>query len=300
MDWKDVIPDYLMFLQLEKSLASATIEAYKNDLEKFADFFQHHYFFAPEEVKMCHIEEYLSQLYDLGLNQQSQSRNLSAIKGFFKYLVLENIITENPTELIENPNPIRKIPSILSLEEIENMLLNIDLSRPEGHRNKAIIETLYGCGLRVSELVNLKLSEYFPQKSFIKVTGKGEKERLVPIGEPAINAISFYLEQRKNGKIAKGFEDVLFLNRNGKKLTREMILIIVKQLANTAGITKTVSPHTLRHSFATHLIEGGADLRVVQEMLGHESILTTEIYTHLDQSYLKRILTEKHPRSKIE
>ncbi|MDR0725674.1 MAG: site-specific tyrosine recombinase XerD [Prevotellaceae bacterium] len=297
MTWEQIIDDYMVYLKLEKSLSSASIEAYSCDLKKLKKYMQTNSI-APESVTMEHLESFLSEIYDRGLVQTSQARILSGIRGFFKYMQMENLIQISPTELLENPNPRRKLPDILSAEEIDRIINSIDVSLPEGHRNRAIIEVLYGCGLRVSELVSLLISCYFPDKGFVRVTGKGNKERLVPIGEQAIKEIGIYLQQRDKVKIKKGKEDILFLNRRGSKLTRTMILIMVKRAALNAGVEKKISPHTFRHSFATHLIEGGADLRAVQEMLGHESIVTTEIYTHLDQKHLREII-RLHPRAHL-
>jgi integrase/recombinase XerD len=295
MIWNQIIDDYMVYLSLEKSLSSASIEAYSYDLSKLKEYMEANSI-APECVTLEHLETFLADIYDKGLIQTSQARILSGVRGFFKYMQMENLIKVSPTELLENPTPQRKLPDILSVEEIDKIINEIDVSVAEGHRNRAIIEVLYGCGLRVSELVSLLISCYFPEKGFIRVIGKGNKERLAPIGGEAIKAISIYLKQRSNLKIKKGNEDILFLNRRGAKLTREMILIMVKRAAANAGIEKNISPHTFRHSFATHLIEGGADLRAVQEMLGHESIMTTEIYTHLDQKHLKEII-QLHPRA---
>lgn len=300
MDWKQSIEDYIVYLKLEKSLAPASILAYNSDLQKLRDFIEeYHPTITPEGVRLELLEEFLAYVYDHGLSAYSQGRVLSGVKGFYKYLNLENRMETDPTELIEAPNPARKLPDVLSPDEIASIINTIDVSRAEGHRNRAIIETLYGCGLRVSELVGMQLSDYYPDKGFLKVLGKGSKERLVPIGEKAVAAIAIYLDQRSALQVDSKSEDILFLNRRGKKLTREMIFIIVKQAALQAGILKSVSPHTLRHSFATHLLEGGADLRAIQEMLGHESILTTEIYTHLDKTYLHEILIENHPRARL-
>jgi integrase/recombinase XerD len=297
MIWNQIIDDYMVYLKLEKSLSVASIEAYSYDLRKLKGYMETHSI-APESVTLDDLETFLADIYDKGLIQTSQARILSGIRGFFKYMQMENLIPVSPTELLENPNPRRKLPDILSAEEIDKIINGIDVSIAEGHRNRAIIEVLYGCGLRVSELVSLLISCYFPDKGFIRVTGKGNKERLVPIGEQAIKAISIYLKQRDKIEIKKGNEDVLFLNRRGAKLTRTMVLIMVKRAATNAGIEKTISPHTFRHSFATHLIEGGADLRAVQEMLGHESVVTTEIYTHLDQKHLSAII-QLHPRARL-
>jgi integrase/recombinase XerD len=298
MIWNQLIEDYMVYLNLEKSLSPASIEAYSYDLSKLKEYMEANSI-APECVTLEHLETFLADIYDRGLVQTSQARILSGIRGFYKYLLMENLIKVSPTELLENPNPQRKLPDILSAGEIDRIINGIDVSIAEGHRNRAIIEVLYGCGLRVTELVSLQISCYFPEKGFIRVTGKGDKERLAPIGEQAVKAISIYLKQRNDLKIKKGNEDILFLNRRGAKLTREMILIMVKRAAVNAGIEKTISPHTFRHSFATHLIEGGADLRAVQEMLGHESVVTTEIYTHLDQRHLKEII-KLHPRERYE
>ncbi|MDR1339096.1 MAG: site-specific tyrosine recombinase XerD [Prevotellaceae bacterium] len=295
MTWEQVIDDYTVYLNLEKSLSPASIDAYSLDLRKLKEYMESRSI-APEDVTMEDLETFLADIYDRGLVQTSQMRILSGIRGFFKYMLMENLIENSPTELIENPNPRRKLPDILSAEEIDRIINGIDLSLAEGHRNRAIIEVLYGCGLRVSELVSMRISCYFPEQGFVRITGKGSKERLAPIGAQAIKAISIYLKQRNEAKIKKGNEDFLFLNRRGSKLSRTMILIMVKRAAKDAGIEKIISPHTFRHSFATHLIEGGADLRAVQEMLGHESIITTEIYTHLDQKHLREII-KLHPRA---
>jgi integrase/recombinase XerD len=296
MTWNQIIEDYMVYLNLEKSLSLASIEAYNYDLTKLKEYMEA-CSVAPEDVTLEHLETFLADIYDKGLIQTSQARILSGIRGFFKYMQMENLITTLPTELLESPNPRRKLPDILSVEEIDKIISGIDVSVAEGHRNRAIIEVLYGCGLRVTELVSLQMSCYFPEKGYIRVIGKGNKERLVPIGGQAIKAIGIYLKHRNKITIKKGSEDILFLNKRGSKLTREMILIIVKRAATNAGIEKIISPHTFRHSFATHLIERGADLRAVQEMLGHESIVTTEIYTHLDQKHLKEII-KLHPRAK--
>lgn len=292
--WTSLIDDYMTYLSLEKSLSQATIAAYGDDLKKLKACMEARSL-APEDVKPEDMESFLSEIYDKGLSSVSQARILSGVRGFFNYLQMENLIKSSPAELLESPNPRRKLPEILSPAEIDLIIEGIDASLAEGHRNRAIIETLYGCGLRVSELVALQLSCWFPREGFIKVTGKGDKERLVPLGSAAIKAVNLYLPQRDRLKIKKGCEDILFLNRRGGQLSREMILIMVKQAVAAVGIIKTVSPHTFRHSFATHLIEGGADLRAVQEMLGHESVTTTEIYTHLDREHLREIMT-LHPR----
>jgi integrase/recombinase XerD len=283
------------------------VEAYISDLKKWIRFvikFDHEINFQEEyidkviiDIKLEDLQDYIASLYNEGIKARSQSRAISSLKAFYKFLMWNKIIEKDPTTFLETPKIGRKLPEILTIPEIESMINNIDLSTPEGHRNKAIIEVMYGCGLRVSETVDLKLSQLFFKEDFIKVVGKGDKERLVPIGETAQNSILFYVEgQRLHVKPKKGMSDYLFLNRRGSKLTREMIFIIIKQTAEVAGIKKSISPHTLRHSFATHLIEGGADLRAVQEMLGHESITTTEIYTHLDKEYIRSTMAMYHPR----
>ncbi len=255
---------------------------------------------SPEKVKQNHIESFLKWVSEIGLNARSQSRIISGIKAFYNYLLLEEIVTVSPIELIETPKIGRKLPEVLTIEEIDNIIATIDLSTPEGLRNKAILETIYSCGLRVSELIGLKISHLLLEEGFVRVIGKGDKERITPIGGAAVKHINIYIEHVRNHlpKIDKASEDVLFLNRRGKQLTRVMIFTIIKNLTQKAGINKAVSPHTFRHSFATHLVEGGADLRAIQEMLGHESITTTEIYTHLDNAYLRQAILDFHPRGK--
>jgi len=288
------------YLQLEKGLANASVFAYMNDLKKLDEYFQIKKVEIPvQALKLVQLQEFLQYLNELGFAATSQARMLSGIKSFFSYLVLEKILDISPAELLETPKLNKKLPEVLSYEEIEMMLDSIDLSKPEGHRNRAMIEVLYACGLRVSELTGLRISCLYPEISFVRVIGKGNKERLVPIGESALKQVSFYLEDRKQmDKIDEKSEDIVFLNRRGKQLTRIMIFLIVKEAALAAGIDKNVSPHTFRHSFATHLLEGGADLRIVQQLLGHESITTTEIYTHLDMNYLRETLRSYHPRNK--
>jgi integrase/recombinase XerD len=252
---------------------------------------------APDKIELSHFQDFLKWINELGMTARTQARVISGLKGFYKYLLLENIASADPTEMLEAPKIGRKLPSTLSVEEIDNLIGGIDLSKPEGERNKAILETLYGCGLRVSELVNIRISNLFFNEGFLKVTGKGDKERLVPLGSVAQKHIRIYMDSvRSHIAIQKGFDDTLFLNRRGSKLTRVMIFTIIKKLALKTGLKKTISPHTFRHSFATHLVEGGADLRAVQEMLGHESITTTEIYTHLDREYLRSTIIQYHPR----
>lgn len=290
---------FAIYLQVEKGLSAKTREAYLGDIEKLFQFLD---FSFPEikftEITLKHLSEFINWIAEIGLNATSQARIISGIKSFFTYLVSENVLTSNPAELLLTPKLKRKLPEVLSPEEIDQLIAAIDRSTPEGERNKAIIEVLYSCGLRVSEVVNLRLSSLSLDEGFISVIGKGNKQRLVPIGSSAISQIQLYLKNiRNHADIVQGNEDIVFLNRRGRKLSREMIFMIIKDLAAKAGITKSISPHTFRHSFATHLVEGGADLRAVQEMLGHESITTTEIYTHLDRSYLKEVIANFHPRS---
>mgnify|MGYP003626271008 CR=1 FL=1 len=301
MNWSPTIKGFKAYLQLEKSLAKNSVEAYIADVEKlfqYLDMSEIH--LAPEKVTQKHVESFLKWVSEIGLNARSQSRIISGIKAFYNYLLLEEIITVSPVELIETPKIGRKLPEVLTIEEIDKLIAVIDLSTPEGLRNKAILETLYSCGLRVSELIGLQISHLLLDEGFVRVVGKGDKERITPIGEAAIKHIIIYIKHVRNHlpKIDKASEDILFLNRRGKQLTRVMIFTIIKKLTQQAGINKTVSPHTFRHSFATHLVDGGADLRAVQEMLGHESITTTEIYTHLDSKYLRQSILDFHPRGK--
>ncbi|MDB4927402.1 site-specific tyrosine recombinase XerD [Mucilaginibacter sp.] len=299
MDWRSAIKGFQAYLKLEKSLSANSIEAYTRDIEKL-------YRFAetpsskinPEQIILANLREFITAVNELGMIPSSQARILSGIKAFYKYLLMEDMIKSDPSELLESPKITRKLPDTLSYDDINKMIDAIDLSRPEGARNKAILETLYGCGLRVSELTELKLSNLYLDIEFIKVFGKGSKERLVPLGGSAIKALKIWIEQvRVHIPIKKGEEDYVFLNRRGTRLSRVYIFMVIKQLAELVGLKKTISPHTFRHSFATHLVEGGADLRAVQEMLGHESITTTEIYTHLDREYLKGTIIQFHPRN---
>lgn len=286
---------YKQYLKLERSLSPKTVEAYLHDIEKLNDFLGGRK--KLEDVKLEDLQDFLASLYDDKISARSQARIISGLKSFYKFMLFDHKITHDPTELLDAPKIGRHLPEVLSIPEIEAILNGIDLSKPEGHRNKAIIEVMYGCGLRVSEVVNLRISNLYFRDNYIRIIGKGDKERLVPIGQTAQNAILLYMEGvREHIKIKKGEEDFVFLNRRGARLTREMIFMMIKQAAEVAGISKTISPHTFRHSFATHLVEGGADLRAVQEMLGHESITTTEIYTHLDRSYIKSIIEQYHPR----
>ena len=299
MNWKVYTQGFKSFLALEKSLSANSIEAYVHDVDKLIQFLEYrNYSLTPKDVELAHLQEFVKWINELGMSAHSQARIISGIKGFYKYLLLENILNNDATTLLEAPKLGRKLPDTLSLDDINNILDAIDLSSAEGQRNKAMLETLYSCGLRVSELVNLRISNLYFNDEFIKVIGKGDKERLVPIGSVAIKQILIYKDMvRCHQDIKKDNEDILFLNRRGAKLTRVMVFTIIKRLAFKVGLKKHISPHTFRHSFATHLIEGGADLRAVQEMLGHESITTTEIYTHLDRDYLRQAIIQFHPRS---
>lgn len=299
MNWEKTINDFKNFLKLEKSLSKNSIDAYETDIRKFVTFIEIRKLnITPITVETRHLKDFLEWINEFGLNERSQARIVSGLKAFFKYLLLEDFIDSDPSGLLESPRLGRKLPEVLSIEEIDQIIAVIDLSLPEGQRNKAIIETLYSCGLRVSELVNLKISNLYFNDGFIKVVGKGDKERLVPIGQKAIKEIQFYFQDRNIlPKIDKASENIVFLNRRGKKLSRITIFDFIKKLVVKAQLKKNVSPHTFRHSFATHLIEGGADLRAVQEMLGHESITTTEIYTHLNREYLRDAIIQFHPRA---
>lgn len=297
MDWRSAIKGFRAYLKLEKGLSENSIEAYSRDIDKLEQYADAQNL-KPEAVSPSDLRQFITWVNELGMLASSQARVLSGVKSFYKYLLIEDIIKSDPAELLEAPKKQRKLPTVLSYADIEKLLAAIDLSKPEGPRNKAIIEVLYSCGLRVSELTELKLSNLYLDIEFIKVLGKGSKERLVPIGGEAIKALTLWIEQvRVHTPIKKGEEDMVFLNRRGSRLSRVYVFMLIKQLAEMAGIKKTISPHTLRHSFATHLVEGGADLRAVQEMLGHESITTTEIYTHLDREYLKEVITSFHPRN---
>jgi integrase/recombinase XerD len=299
MKWEDSKKGFENFLRLEKSLSQNSIAAYVNDINKLMVFLDDQFKkLAPEKVKINHLRNFVEYLNNRGVSPRTQARTISGIKSFYKYLLIEGKIQGDPTTLLESPKIGRKLPDVLSLEEIDVIIDAVDLNKPEGQRNKAMLETLYSCGLRVSELVNLKVTNLFFEQGFVKIEGKSEKERLVPVSQKAVAEINKYLSgYRKTLKISKESENVLFLNRRGKKLSRVMIFTIIKNLAEKVGMGKKISPHTFRHSFATHLISGGADLRAVQEMLGHESILTTEIYTHLDRDYLKSTISQFHPRS---
>jgi integrase/recombinase XerD len=300
MSWQPYIKDFRMFLQLEKSLSANSIEAYTRDIEKLVRFMELQYdSLSPVRVELHHLTSFLVWVNELGLSARSQARIISGIKSFYKFLLLDDVIETDPTTLLETPRIGRKLPEVLNHEEVELILAQIDLSSPAGRRNKAMVEVLYGCGLRVSELTELRLSHIYFDQEFIRVTGKGHKERLVPIGRIAMKEIRNYLPDRHSlPRIERDHEDILFLNRRGRKLSRVMVFTMIKDLVAAAGIKKNISPHTFRHSFATELIDRGADLRAVQEMLGHESILTTEIYTHLDREFLRDAIIRFHPRSK--
>ncbi|MDR0414938.1 MAG: site-specific tyrosine recombinase XerD [Prevotellaceae bacterium] len=298
MTWDEAIADFLVYLRLEKSLSEKTLTAYGADVHKLRSFMEGECGVQPQQVERGHVEQLLSHLYDAGLSGSSQARVLSGVKAFFKYLLIEDAIAASPTQQISAPKQRRSLPDTLTVDEVERILAAVDLSKPEGHRNKAIVELLYSCGLRVSELVNLRLSSLYLEEGFLRIIGKGNKERLVPIGERAISALKLYLAGRSVGAAQRSADDIVFLNRRGAKMTAVMVFLITKDLAAKAGTGKTVSPHTFRHSFATHLIAGGADLRAVQEMLGHESITTTEIYTHLDREYLRKTILLYHPRAR--
>tara|TARA_B100001105_G_scaffold222083_1_gene190110 strand:- start:57 stop:950 length:894 start_codon:yes stop_codon:yes gene_type:complete len=297
MSWESAILSFKSYLIIERSLSANSVDAYIRDVKKLADF-------AKEkektelQIERSDLSEFISNISKSGVAARSQSRIISGIKAFYKYLIMEDYITANPTELLESPKIGMKLPDTLSIKEIDKLIAAIDLSKAEGERNRAMLEILYSCGLRVTELITLKLSNVSFVEGFIKVVGKGNKERLAPIGNTALKYLNIYInEVRNHQEIQKGYKDIIFLNRRGKQLTRVMIFTIIKQLAKKIGLKKNISPHTFRHSFATHLIQGGADLRAVQEMLGHESITTTEIYTHLDKEYLRETIIAFHPRA---
>jgi integrase/recombinase XerD len=298
MNWELFIKQFISYLKIEKGLSSNSIDAYSRDVEKLRSFAED-LNKKVEDIELVDLQDFIAELNDLGLAARSQARIISGIKHFFLFLILEDVLKEDPSELIEMPKLGMKLPEVLDVEEIEDLLASIDLSKNEGHRNKAIIETLYSCGLRVSELVNLKFSDLYFDEGFIRVLGKGNKQRLVPVSEQVEHEIHLYTENIRNHQnIKAGNENYVFLNRRGAKLTRNMIFIMIKNCADSIGLKKSISPHTFRHSFATHLIEGGANLRAIQEMLGHESITTTEIYTHLDQRFLREAILNYHPRNK--
>lgn len=299
MSWNNYKKQFKTYLRLERSLSPHTIEAYLLDIQKFIEYLEiHNIKKKPQQILPSEISAFIQHIAKLDVNSNTQARILSGIKAFYKYLILEDIMTNDPTHLIESPKKRLKLPETLSHEEIEIIIQHIDLSHPQGPRNKAIIETLYGCGLRVSELIELKLSHWYKKDGFIKVIGKGQKERLIPMGKITHNVLRIYVDQVRNHQaIEHAYKDYIFLNRRGRKLSRVMIFNIVKQLAELSGIKKSISPHSFRHSFATELIKRGADLRAVQEMLGHESITTTQIYTHIDREHLRESILSYHPRS---
>jgi integrase/recombinase XerD len=299
MKWTTTIDNFKTYLTLEKSLSKNSVDAYINDITKLTAFLKENNLdITPEEVVLQHLKDFVAWINEAGTSPRTQARVISGIKAFFKYLLLEEIIEKNPTALLEAPKIGRKLPDTLQVEEIDVLVKAVDMNKSEGQRNRAILETLYSCGLRVSELIDLRVSNLHFRMGFIKIHGKGNKERLIPVGKKAKKEIKLYLKNyRCKLNIDKDSEDILFLNRRGQKLSRVMIFTIIKNLSKKVGLKKNISPHTFRHSFASHLVEGGADLRAVQEMLGHESILTTEIYTHLDREYLKETIKNFHPRS---
>ncbi|TSJ45036.1 site-specific tyrosine recombinase XerD [Fluviicola chungangensis] len=298
-NWERYIKQFVHYLKIERSLAENSIFAYQQDVAKLRDFCES-YTLSPEHIQTGHLKQFVAELYDMGLGARSQARIISGWKQFFDFLLQEDIRKDDPSESLELPKIGRKLPEVLTIEEIDAMIAAIDLSSNEGQRNKAILETLYSCGLRVSELVSLRLEDCFFEEGFIRVIGKGNKERLVPVSPNVIEEVTFYTKNdRGNVPVKKGSEAIVFLNRRGAQLTRIMIYTIITRLAEAAGIKKKISPHTFRHSFATHLIEGGANLRAVQDMLGHENITTTEIYTHLDQRFLRDAILTYHPRNTI-
>ena len=299
MNWDILIKQFKQYLRLERALASNSIEAYLRDIVKLKEFLDiSNLPIGPLKVEEVHLRAFLKYINELGLSAHSQARMLSGIKAFYKFLLVDELLDKDPTELIEGPKLGRKLPDTLAYEEIELMFSSIDVSTSEGFRNRAMLETLYSSGLRVSELINLKINNIFYEQGFLKIVGKGDKERMVPIGREALKFVQIYLDEvRVHVPVEKNSQNIVFLNRRGKQMSRIMVFLVIKGLAEKAGIHKKISPHTFRHSFATHLIEGGADLRAVQQMLGHESITTTEIYTHLDRDYLKQVVKDFHPRS---
>lgn len=297
MNWERYIKQFVQYLKLERGLADNSILAYQQDLIKLKDLSEasNH---LPENIQSHDLKQFLAQLYDMGLSARSQARIISGWRQFFDFLLLEDVRKDDPSEGIEMPSLGRKLPEVLTIDEIERMIEVVDMTKAEGQRNRAILETLYSCGLRVSELVNLRIEECYFDQGFVRVIGKGNKERLVPVSPQVVEEVNTYFQyDRLHLPIKKGHESFVFLNRRGAQLTRVMIFTLIRQYATLAGIRKTISPHTFRHSFATHLIEGGANLRAIQEMLGHESITTTEIYTHLDQRFLKEAILKFHPRN---
>lgn len=297
MNWQNALKDYTVYLKLERGLSKNSIQSYTRDIEKLMNFLNSHSISVnPIQIEKDTVQQFIYEIAKV-INPRSQARIISGLKSFFNYLIFEDYRKDNPLDLIESPKIGRKLPDTLSENEIDKLIQAIDLSSNEGERNRAMLETLYGCGLRVSELIDLKISDLFFEEDFIKVTGKGDKQRFVPISSVNKKYINIYRNEiRVHLNIQEGFQDILFLNRRGKQLTRAMIFTIVKNLAVTIGLQKNISPHTFRHSFATHLLENGADLRAIQQMLGHESITTTEIYMHVDRSHLAEVMNNFHPR----
>ncbi|TXI87555.1 MAG: site-specific tyrosine recombinase XerD [Crocinitomicaceae bacterium] len=297
MTWERYIKHFVSYLKIEKGLAENSILAYQRDVQKLMDFAVEQHL-EVKQLQIGHLKNFLFELNQLGIGARSQARIISGIKQFFLFLLLEDALQNDPSELLEMPQIGRKLPEVLDMEEIDRLIAAIDLSKNEGHRNRAMLETLYSCGLRVSELVNLKFSDLFFEEGFVRILGKGNKERLVPVSPTVEHEIGIYQQFiRRHQHIQPGNENIVFLNRRGAKLTRVMVFTIIKNLAHEIGLKKTISPHTFRHSFATHLLEGGANLRAIQEMLGHESITTTEIYTHLDQRFMREAILSYHPRN---
>ncbi len=291
--WISTIADFRSYLRIERSLSVNTALSYISDVKKLSLYIPN---VAPENVESKDLSDFLVEVNKQGISKRSQARLISSLRSFYDYLIIENKLKDNPCDMLDTPKINKYLPSVLSVEEVVRIIESVDLSLPEGDRNRAILEVLYSCGLRVSELVDLKISNLFLKDGFIRVMGKGSKQRLVPIGEPAIQAINSYLLSSHRKYVGNSNEDILFLNRRGGKLSREMVFIIIRSQAEKAGISKEISPHTFRHSFASHLVENGADLRVVQQMLGHESILTTEIYTHVDSKKWQQKILKYHPR----
>jgi tyrosine recombinase XerD len=295
---KSILDKYTSYIRLEKGLSGNTLDAYINDIKKLLKYIDSEQDIDLLSLTYEHLQHFIAQLCDIGISARSQARIISGIKSFYRFLLIEEYLEKDPTELLESPKIGQKLPEVLTITEVDNLINSIDLSKAEGQRNRAMLEVLYSCGIRVTELITLKYSNIYFDEQFILVKGKGDKQRFVPISEKAINEIRNYLIDRHNIKVQKGYEDTLFLNRRGAGLTRVMVFYIIKEQAQIAGIHKNISPHSLRHSFATHLLEGGANLRVIQSMLGHESITTTEIYTHIDREFLRREIIEHHPRNR--
>lgn len=288
--------DFRTYLKLERSMSANTVAAYGRDAEFLFDYLRNEGVSNLEDITGGHLTSYIESLSEAGITKRSQARVISSLKSLFRYLEDEGLVKDNPCDMLDPPKMQKHLPSVLSVEEVLAILDSVDLSRPQGHRNRAMLEMLYSCGLRVSELVNLRISDLFFDEGFIRVIGKGDKQRLIPVGEPAVKAVGFWMDQRRHWPVAKGCEDCLFLNNRGGRISRVAVFTIVKEQAELAGIHKDISPHTFRHSFATHMVENGADLRVVQEMLGHESILTTEIYTHIDTRKWQETILRYHPK----